>query len=311
MILSSKRPKLGFTLIELLVVLAIIGILIGLLLAAVQRVRETASRLKCQNNLKQIALAAHMMEETENRLPYSQFLGPYGYGPDSQAWSWLARELPYLEQGNLYQQGGIPATTLAGCGVADRQIKLFLCPSDNSIGPRTDAGNLVGLPVGLTNYKGVSGANWGDDWDGLAGPNFATDWRHIGTDGSYDGLGYGDGMFFRTDFRRPLTLAHVVDGTSNTFMIGEDVPEKNIWCSWPYSNNALGTCAIPPNVKKPGGGEYPPDDFMNTWSFRSRHPGGVNFAYADGSVHFIVDSIDLSVYQAMATINGQEAVTDP
>jgi prepilin-type processing-associated H-X9-DG protein len=293
------------------VVIAIITILLGLTVAAIQNAREAAHRNSCQNNLRQIALAAHMFEHIQGRLPYSQFLGPYGYGEDSPAWSGLAQELPYIEESVVYDSGGIPKKTLSQSGVAAYAIKIFLCPSDNAFDARTDAGNLVGFPVGQTNYKGVSGANWGDDLQGLGGPYFNTDWRNPGTNGSYDGLGNGDGMFFRTDYVRALRLVQIWDGTSKTFMFGEDVPSLNQWCSWPYANNAFGTCAIPPNVKKPGGGTYPTIDWRNTWSFRSRHPGGLNFAYADGSVHFIKDNIDLGIYRAMATINGRESVSAP
>jgi prepilin-type processing-associated H-X9-DG protein len=94
-------------------------------------------------------------------------------------------------------------------------------------------------------------------------------------------------------------------------MLGEDVPAKNRWCSWPYANNAYGTCAIPPNVRGPAGVEYDPLNWQNTWSFRSRHPGGLNFAYADASVHFVNDSLTLSVYRAMATIRGGETTQAP
>jgi prepilin-type processing-associated H-X9-DG protein len=167
--------------------------------------------------------------------------------------------------------------------------------------------------VGNTNYKGVSGANWGDDFDEFQQQQgaFNTDWRNRGTNGSFDGQNHGDGIFYRTNLRFPLRLTDVSDGTSNTFLIGEDVPAKDKWCSWPYANNAHGTCAIPPNVRKPGGGEYNPDNWQNTSGFRSRHPGGVQFAYADGSVHFISDGIGLSVYRAMATIRGGETDVAP
>ncbi|HWP84648.1 MAG TPA: DUF1559 domain-containing protein, partial [Terriglobia bacterium] len=267
--LSNRR---GFTLLELLVVIAIIGIIIGLLLSAVQRVREAAARMECASNLRQLAVAVHQHHDTERRLPYGQFAGPYGGGPDSYSWSWLARLLPYVGHEALYRQGNIPRTTLRESGVAHYRVNVFLCPSDASVtgGPRRDAGNLSGFPVGHTNYKGVSGSNWGDDLEGV-GPNFRTDWRNRGTNGSFDGLSNGDGIFFRVDYRRRLGLAHIKDGTSHTLMIGEDVPSRNAWCSWPYANNAYGTCAIPPNVRRADGSAYPPGDWPNTWSFRSEH----------------------------------------
>jgi len=192
------------------------------------------------------------------------------------------------------------------------QIGLFLCPSDDSSwsGPRSDAGNLIGFPVGQTNYKGVAGANWGDDLLGI-GPNISTDWRNPGTNGSFDGHSRGDGIFYRMDYLRLLRLTQITDGTSNTFMIGEDIPALDLYCSWPYSNNANGTCAIPPNVRGPNGQPYPPANWENAESFRSRHPGGVQFALADGGVRFISDGISLPTYRALATIRGGEAAAVP
>lgn len=308
---SANRPT-AFTLVELLVVLAIIGVLLALLMSAVQRVREAAARAQCLNNLHQLALAMQNYHDSQGRFPPGQFLGPYGKGPNSYSWSWLARLLPYVEQDNLYRQGTIPNQTLQGSDIAAWEIKLFLCPSDGSSwsGPRTDAGNLYGFPVGQSNYKGVSGANWGED-SSTGSPVIDTYWRNRGANGSYDGLDNGDGIMFRSDYRVTLRITNITDGSSNTFMLGEDIPALNAWCSWPYANNAYGTCAIPPNDNNPGGGNFPPGDWPNTWSFRSRHPGGLNFAYADSSVHFISNSIDISVYRAMATIAGGEAVTAP
>jgi prepilin-type processing-associated H-X9-DG protein len=294
-------------------VIAIIAILIGLSLPAVQKVRTTAAKMSCTSNLRQLALATHSFHDVEGRVPYGQFKGPYGYGPDSTAWSWLAQLLPYVEQDPLYRQGGIPFKTLRASGVAGQEVRVFLCPSDNAIaaGPMLNAGTLIGFPVGNTNYKGVSGANWGDDDYGI-GPNIDTDWRTPGANGSYNGLDAGDGMLYRSDSNRRLRLTDVTDGTSNTFMIGEDVPADNAWCSWPYSNNAYGTCAIPPNVELHyHGPEYQPGDWQNLWSFRSRHSGGLNFATADGAVRFVGDSLDLATYRALATIQGGEVAAVP
>lgn len=309
---QPHTQRVGFTLIELLVVIGIIAVLIGLLLPAVQKVRESANRIACANNLKQIALAVHTYHDAERRIPYNQFGGSFGAGSNSRAWSWLARLLPHLEQGGLYRQGMIPSKTLLQSGVADKQVPLFLCPSDDSSsGPRLDAGNLQGFPVGQTNYKGVGGANWGDDVQGDGGLMFNTDWRNPGTNGSFDGHSQGDGLFYRLDYTRRLQLSHIRDGTSATFMVGEDVPAITQWCSWPYANNATGTCAIPPNVKRPDGTNYPPGNWQNNESFRSRHPGGLQFAFADGSVAFIQETIALPTYRALATINGREVVSLP
>src|SRR5262249_50144272 len=102
------------------------------------------------------------------------------------------------------------------------------------------------------------------------------------------------------------------DGTSNTFMIGEDIPDMNIHCAWAYSNHASGTCAIPlNNAMLPGQPGYQnPGDWPDVYSFRSRHTHGANFAFVDGSVHFTGDSIDINVYRALASWQGGETNTN-
>ncbi len=303
---SSQRD--GFTLVELLVVIGIIGVLVGLLLPAVQKVREAAARTQCASNLRQVALAVHHYHDAQRYLPHDYFDGTYG--SDTKAWSWLARLLPYLEQGNLYREANISKNTLYESRLAvATQIPVFLCPSDSfsSIGPRDDAADLgmwnpPFIVAGQTNYKGISGANWG--WG-------ESRWRNRGTNGSVDGTASGDGLFYRWDWRQKKRLTAITDGQSNTFMIGEALPEKTKWCAWAYSNDAVGTCAIAPNARSEGGAPFDPWDWSNTYAFASRHPGGLHFALADGSVRFVSDGIDLATYRGLATIRGGETVSLP
>lgn len=317
--MARCRRSQAFTLLELLVAIAIVAVLIGLLLPAVQKVRASASRARCANNLKQLALAAHSFHDTERRLPYSQYGSwggaKYGAGRNSTAWSWLARTLPHLEQQPLYVAAGVPNRKLADAAHAADAVAVFLCPADPGAtpSPRTDAGNLPGLPVGRTSYKGVSGANWGDDYDEFqkGKGSFKTDWRNKGVNGSFDGLNRGDGLFYRADIVRPLGLHQITDGASHTLLVGEDVQHTNAWVSWPYANNAHGTCAIPLNATRPVGGLYPPRQWQNTSGFRSLHQGGANFAAADGAVRFIANSISPVAYRALATAAGGEVETLP
>ena len=311
----GRNPRRAFTLIELLVVIAIIAVLIGLLLPAVQKVREAASRAKCTNNFKQLGIAVHAYHDTNNRIPFD--MSPESgqsstWGMGGTNWSWIAHILPQIEQGALYTSGGIDTNTLtASASFISAQIPTLLCPSDNaSQGARTNAADLSG-PIGQTNYKGVSGSNWqwGESrWNPVAGKN-----------GSNNGLASGDGMFYRGDGVKKVKLTDVTDGLSNTFMVGEDIPERSLWCSWPYSNNAVGTCAIYPNSKNPTTGlpyssginnsTVSATDWQNTYSFRSRHTGGLLFGRGDGSVVFVQDSVDIAVYRAYGTISGAEVAS--
>lgn len=303
--MSCVRQRMAMTLTEVLVVISIIGMLMALLLPAVQASRESARRNHCQNSLHQLSLALANFNSSRGRFPPGRFGGQFGYGPSSRAWSWGADVLPFLERKDLYDLGRVQSSRLNSSVATSQQLTIFLCPSAGVGGPRTDAGNLFGLPVGQATYKAVSGSNWGDDYTQQNNVQIATDWRNKGTNGSYDGLDDGDGIMFRSDFTNPRVIAQIRDGTSRTFLLGEDVPDENEWVSWPYANNAYGTCAIPPNMT-----QYPPADWQNTWGFRSRHPGGLNFAMVDGSVRWINDTIALPVYRALATINGQEVFGD-
>jgi prepilin-type N-terminal cleavage/methylation domain-containing protein/prepilin-type processing-associated H-X9-DG protein len=297
--------RLAFTLIELLVVIAIIAVLIGLLVPAVQKVREAAARTQCTNNLKQIVLATHAYHDAKKYFPgNSQDEGgwDWNYQKNRKSWSWLARLLPYIEQGPLFQQAGVETNTfLQSQALLTTGLELFFCPSDNasSLSPSTNRANLQGVPMSTSNYKGVTGDCW----------CWGTYRNKCNAPGAGDGLTSGNGIFAR-DATKKTRMANISDGTSNTFLAGEDIPETDAHCAWFYANGSLGTCAIPPNVmKRPNGTLYDPYyDWPELYAFRSRHMGGINFGFADGSVRFVRDSLPLGTYRALATINGGEII---
>jgi prepilin-type processing-associated H-X9-DG protein len=234
-------------------------------------------------------------------------------GLSAPHWSWIARLLPFIEEGNLFKQAGIPEGNMdANDSVKTALgtvIAMLSCPSDDSPRTRDDAADIdTDAIMGVTSYKGVAGANWGADFY-PSDSNFSTAYRNVGTNGSYNGLERGDGIFWRGDIRfGSLRLDRITDGTSNTFMIGEDVPELILWNAWAYSNGSTATCAIPPNtgITIAPLGVADALDWPNRYSFRSRHPGGLNFANADGSVRFVLETIPLQIYYALATIGGGE-----
>jgi prepilin-type N-terminal cleavage/methylation domain-containing protein/prepilin-type processing-associated H-X9-DG protein len=322
--MSSNLRKTGrraFTLIELLVVIAIIPILIGLLLPAVQKVREAAARLKCQNNLKQIGLASHNYHDVNNRLPCA--VDDFGYG-------WPLVTLPYVEQDNLFKQ--IFAEAAAGNPYDPanmmRTLPLLLCPSD----PRgvvfkvsaQDGG--PGSPfttLGETCYVGIMGYNNnGDD----PTSNLA-----------YPGNGAIVGFFPYYDPSQSyakVRITDITDGSSNTLMFGERPPTPTkiqpYYGAWLCDNNDCvagvynqhnGIGNIPtvdsPDVGVPGSGApcptpdvFRPDDGTacsgnHLFSF---HIGGANFTFADGSVHFLAYSVSLTTMKALATRAGGEVI---
>ena len=299
--MSSSARRSAFTLIELLVVIAIIAILIGLLLPAVQKVREAAARMSCSNNAKQLILATHGYHDVNLQFPVSAAPGYVDNNSvNTPSWSWLVRVMPYMELGNLQKAtGALGANIDSNPTAVASPVKAFLCPSDTAYAgqPRTDT-NVTGFSLGVTNYKGVSGSFW--EWGTFATGN-----------GGYApnaGLDSGNGWLFRSNYLKPRNFASITDGTSNTLFVGEDIPEFNQHNSWAHFNGCTGTTAIPPNNANLTASRT---DWNNRYSFRSRHTSGLNFAFGDGRVAFITNSIALTTYRQLGTIDGGEVVTLP
>ncbi len=297
----------GFTLVELLVVIAIIGILVALLLPAVQAAREAARRIECANNLKQIALAIHTYDTNFGMLPAN---GGRTDGIQSKDKSWMVWILPFIEQRNLYDsiEWDEPLGHPTNRQIAKTVIPTFLCPSDSNgkgLMNHRDLNHDAEFWA-VQNYKAVGGSNWG--WGTF---------QHAATSGRFagdrNGLQRGNGIICAGHRGAVLTRsAHIRDGLSNTFAVGEAVPA---WCDhtmWWHYNSTTATCAIPLNYQVPGKDlEANFSDWAHNYSFMSRHSGGGQFAMCDGSVHFVAEAIDLALYRDLATISGAEVVTLP
>lgn len=316
MCLRHNRLERAFTLIELLVVLAIIGTLIGLLLPAVQKVRESSNRASCQNNLKQIGLALQSYHDANNGFPsgYSAS-APYLDGATDTApgWGWATFLLPYIEQDNVYRQLAF-SQPVQNSPAIQTMLKVFLCPSD-----LTPPGAFP-VPDGFGNTVCLA-----------APTSYAA---CCGSDASDTTASTGNGVFYRNSRTR---IAEITDGTSNTILVGER--------AWAKVNGAWAG-AIPGGVIRRGpsnpclpnipGAWYPsstlvvahahlnnalsdPDGSAGMDDFSSMHDGGSLFVFADGSVHFLrsvsTDNPDGSYtpdglnFQALATRAGGEVVS--
>jgi len=315
---APRRP--GFTLIELLVVIAIIAVLIALLLPAVQAAREAARRAQCVNNLKQLGLAAHNYHDVQGSFPSCLFLHP-NYSVNGLAWnnaSWLVLMLPQMEQQALHSAVNFSvmwgSTVQSNWGaiyygeqnstVRVSVINTLICPSDTS--PAVDATNadeITGEPAAGTSYVGNLGDNclMCSPAAGVASFCAASGYP---CRGPLLGDGGGSGIFWR--FGSNTAVRDVTDGTANTFLAGEQVMGVTRWNAWVHANQSAGSTAMPLNYVL-----SPPNtnDWFHQYTFRSRHPGGANFAFADGAVKFIKDSISFNVYQALSTRSMGEVVS--
>ncbi|GAA4431407.1 DUF1559 domain-containing protein [Bremerella cremea] len=333
------RNYSGFTLVELLVVIAIIGILIALLLPAVQQAREAARRMQCTNQQKQLVLAMHNYESTFRKFPGLPFISQYGF-------SVQAKILPFVEQGNLQELIDFDVPLMTGSGgsqtinpvhgpVAETVVELFLCPSDGQ-DPMFETSNSGSFMFAGTNYVVCTGD---------------------GTDTNYDTRAETNGMFWQGS---QAQFRDITDGTSNTAILSESLlgdksytsgtvtdPKRQMaryggggmggngegFTGAPGHNPDMNTAASAAgNIDGRGrstwlwGREHltsfntymtpnnsAPDIHRNGFGWfapRSQHPGGVQVGLADGSVRFVTETINLGTWHALGTKGGGEVLGD-
>ncbi len=277
---SPKRRR-GFTLIELLVVIAIIAILIGLLLPAVQKVRESANRTKCQNNLKQLALGMHLYQDSHKKLPAGYLTSANGAVAPSPGWSWATLILPYIEQGNLYTQLNVPSA------VALNTVPL---PTPLNSGPNTTA-LVTACSTRLSLYRCPS--------DILPDVNTAPSWATDFATNNYvcNKEVLGPGRTNGNNVPDALSIDTIRDGASNTILLGERDGIFNVGAMYVRSETTTASFEVRPGYgvnPRPNPITNPPFNTGNNerLAYSSGHTGGVLFAMGDGRVIFVTDSID-------------------
>jgi prepilin-type N-terminal cleavage/methylation domain-containing protein/prepilin-type processing-associated H-X9-DG protein len=309
----------GFTLVELLVVIAIIATLIGLLLPAVQTAREAARRISCQNNLKQLGLGLNAYEAAKKKFP-----GGASYGHATARGNWVVDIFPYIEQQNIAAQLDPTQGFDQGRNVtlaAQTIVPGLICPSDVLAGSPLKK-NIAGQPDQIRKAAGnrnatASQALW---YTGSLGPTIPDQcafdqsaYACMGNNMGTEGLGWnmaapcynsrtcpdtsvGVGLFARS--ANGVSRRKVTDGASKTFAVGETRPFDCMWNCLFCDNHPLSSTQIPLNTMST---DNPSPQPWRSHGFKSSHSGGVGIAMADGSVHFVPETIDYRVYNALGS----------
>ncbi len=302
--MKTVKARQGFTLIELLVVIAIIAVLVGLLVPAVQKVREAANRMSCSNNVKQLGLGMHNYHDTNNRLPYATAKNPCCWG------TWLVPVFPFIEQDNLAKQylswgddtgtrySDAPNTT----NVTTKRIKTLTCPSDSPQAP----------------------------FGGITSHNYAVNFGNTAyTQGTYQGQTFQGAPFLHATKQAPVKITDITDGSSNTLLVGEVIQGMGTdlrGFSW-WGDASQFTTVWQPNTSLPdriytasycNSAAFPANPpcaatasgWGTQFSSRSRHSQGVNAGLADGSVRFFSNSVSLAAWRAYGSSQGGEVIQE-
>ena len=290
MIHTQRR---GFSLVELLVVIAIIGVLVALLLPAVQQAREAARRTDCQGRIRQLGLAMMNFESARNKFPEGS------RSTDDLAWGFSSQLLPYIEEGQLFETIEM---TERDCGIVVRELQ-----AQNKLDPTSSLVELLVCPSdpygGEELLSGPNGSNPGSADAGILYPG-----SYLGVSGNVEPEGYcprqgvtdGTGMLF-TDSK--VRMRDVRDGTSKTLMMGERGIPADLGWGWPICGGTECEHYISSARGMGGDGRRRSSVLQQFWSW---HYGGAFFTYADGSTHFVSDDTDSLVFQAQSTRAGRE-----